>query len=65
MFGVKSIKECLNILLLLDETYALWEKMLIKWGNGNILDGTSRLPIGKVVPIGKSAFSCLVNLCEF
>jgi hypothetical protein len=61
---MKSIKERLNILLLLDETYALWEKMFIEWENGNILDMIGRLPIRKVAPIGKSAFNCLVNLCE-
>ncbi len=33
MFGVKSIKECFNILLLPDETYVLWEKVFLvgKW----------------------------------
>jgi hypothetical protein len=62
---VKSIKECLNILLLPNETHALWEKMFIKWENDNVLDGSGRLLIRKVAPIGKSAFTCLVNLREF
>jgi hypothetical protein len=62
VFGVKSIKECFNILLLQDETYVLWEKMLIEWENGNILDKIGRLPIGKVAPIGKSTFNCFVSL---
>jgi hypothetical protein len=45
--------------------YALWEKMLIKGENGNVLDGTGRLPIRKVAPIGKSTFNYLVSLHEF
>jgi hypothetical protein len=59
---VKSINECFNILLLQDEMYVLWEKMLIEWENGNILDGIGRLPMGKVAPIGKLTFNCLVSL---
>jgi len=61
---MKSIKECLNILLLPNETHALWEKML-KWENGNVLDGSGRLLIRKVAPIGKLIFTCLVSLLEF
>lgn len=52
-------------MLLPNETYALWEKVFLKWENGNILDGTRKLPIGKVTPIGKLAFNCLVGLREF
>jgi len=65
MFRMKSIKECFNILLLPDETYALWEKVFLKWENGNILDGIGKWPTRKVTPIGKLAFNCLVHLCKF
>jgi hypothetical protein len=41
--------------------YALWEKMLIKGENGNVLDGTGRLPIRKVAPIGKSTLLAYMN----
>jgi hypothetical protein len=61
---MKSIKECLNILLLLNETYALWEKVLFKWENANLLDKPRKLPTMKVAPIGKLAFNCLVGLCK-
>jgi hypothetical protein len=64
MFGVKSIKECFNIMLLLDKTYALWESVLKEWENGNILDGTHQLLAKRVTPIKKSTFNCLVGLCK-
>jgi hypothetical protein len=28
------------MLILLNNTYALWERVLVKWENENILDGT-------------------------
>jgi hypothetical protein len=43
----------LNIVLLLDRMYALWEIMLHEWENGNILDQPGKLPMGMVVVIGK------------
>jgi len=52
-------------LLLPNETYALWEKVFLKWENGNILDGIRKLPLGKVTPIGKLTFNHLVCLCKF
>ncbi len=65
VFKVNSIKECLNILLLSDGAYALWEKVLWEWENGNILDEIGKLPTKKVAPIRKSTFNCLVGLHEF
>jgi hypothetical protein len=44
----------LNIVLLLDRMYALWEIMLHEWENGNILDQLGKLPMGMVAVIGKS-----------
>ncbi len=61
---MKSIKECLNILLLPDETYALWEKVFLEWENGNILHRTSKSLIGKVAPMVKLAFNCVVGQHE-
>ncbi len=51
--------------MLLDRMYALWETIFWEWENGNILDGTGQLPMGKVTSIGKSTFNCLVRVCEF
>jgi len=41
IFGIRSIKKCLTILLLLYNTYAMREKVLFKEEKGNILDGTN------------------------
>jgi hypothetical protein len=64
MFEMKSIKDCFNILLLPNEIYALSEKVLLKWENGNILDGIRKLHIRKVAPMGKLAFNCFIGLCK-
>jgi hypothetical protein len=39
MFNVESTKECMNILLLLDLVFHMWETVLVEWENCTILDG--------------------------
>jgi len=57
-------KKWFTILLLLEKTYALWEKILLKWKNGNILDETNHLPTWRITRIGKSDFNYIIKFCE-
>ncbi len=61
MFAMRSMKECMTILLLSDEIYDEWGEILLMWEQGKILDGFKKLPL-KPQPIKKSAFNCLVGL---
>jgi hypothetical protein len=36
---MESMKECMNILLLIDAMFQLWQNVLIEWERCNILDG--------------------------
>jgi hypothetical protein len=59
---MESMKECMNILLLIDAMFQLWQNVLIEWERCNILDGFGDILICPPKPIGKSAFGCLANL---
>jgi hypothetical protein len=54
----------MNILLLTDVVFQLWQNVLLEWERSNILDGSGDVPTRLPKPIGKSIFGCLVNLKE-
>jgi hypothetical protein len=57
-------KEWFSILLLSEKTYALWENILLKWENGNVLNEIDHLPTWRITWIGKSNFNYLTKFCE-
>jgi len=57
-------KEWFTILLLSEKTYALWETILLKWENGNVLNETNHLLTWRITWIGKSDFNYLIKFCE-
>jgi hypothetical protein len=63
MFVVRYMKDCMTILLLLDELYDEWGDIFLMREQGKILDGFKKLPL-KPQPIKKSTFNCLVGLKE-
>jgi hypothetical protein len=40
IFGVKSIKEGINVIMLIDKMFALWNSILLEWEERRLLDGT-------------------------
>jgi hypothetical protein len=61
---MESTKECMNILLLMNAVFQLWQNVLLEWEKCNILDGFGDVPTRMPKPIGKFAFNCLANLKE-
>jgi hypothetical protein len=64
MFNFESTKECMNIFLLLDPIFHMWEIGFAEWDNCNILDKTRDVLTCLLAPLEKSAFGCLSNLKE-
>jgi len=64
MFAVRSVKECMSILLLSDLLYEEWKEILLLWEQGKILDKYGKLP-SRPQLVGKSTFNYLVGLKEF
>jgi hypothetical protein len=64
MLKVGSTKECMNILLLIDAVFQLWQNVILEWERCNILDGFEDVPTLPPKLIGKSIFGCLANLKE-
>jgi hypothetical protein len=64
ILNVESMKECMNILLLPNAVFKLWQSVLLEWERCNILNGFGDVPACLPKPIGKSTFDCLANLKE-
>jgi hypothetical protein len=63
MFAIRSVKECISLLLLSDMFYEKWKEILLLWEHGKILDMYYKLP-SRPQPMGKSAFNCLMGFKE-
>jgi hypothetical protein len=63
MFVVRSVKECMSIMLLSNLLYEEWKVILLLWEQGKILDKYGKLP-SRPQLVGKSTFNCLVGLKE-
>lgn len=61
---MESTKECMSILLSLENVFQLWESVFVKWERCNILDESGNVPARLLKLIGKSPFGCLANLKE-
>jgi hypothetical protein len=61
---MKSMKECMNIVLLTNVVFQLWQSVLFEWERCNILDGSGDIPTCLPKAISKSSFDCLENLKE-
>jgi hypothetical protein len=44
VFGVKSMKEWINVILTLAKVFDMWSTIFLAWEDGRILDGTKFLP---------------------
>jgi hypothetical protein len=64
VLNVESTKECMNILLLTNAIFQLWQSVFLEWERCNILDGFGDVPACPPKLIGKFAFNCLANLKE-
>ncbi len=64
ILNVESTKECMNILLLIDAIFQLWQNIFLEWERCNILDGSGNMLACLSKLIGKHVFDCLVNLME-
>jgi hypothetical protein len=64
IFGVKFMKEWINIILASIGVFDLWLTILRAWEDGRILDGTRSLPHNPI-HVGKSTLSPLVGLSEY
>jgi hypothetical protein len=58
------MKECMNIVLLTNAVFELWQSVLLEWERCNILDRSGDIPTCLPKAIGKSSFDCLENLKE-
>jgi len=64
ILNVESMKECMNILLLTDAIFKLWQSVLLEWEKCNILNRFGNILTCLQKPIGKSTFDYLANLKE-
>ncbi len=64
MLITESTKECMNILLLINVVFQLWQNVLLEWDRCNILDGSRSVPTCLPKLIHKSAFGYLANIKE-
>ncbi len=64
ILNMKSMKECMNIVLLTNVVFQLWQSVLFEWERCNILDGSGDIPTCLPKAISKSSFDCLENLKE-
>jgi hypothetical protein len=62
VLNVESTKECMNIFLLTDEIFQLWQNVFLEWYRCNILNGSQDVPTRLPKPIGKFDFDYLANL---
>jgi hypothetical protein len=61
---MESTKECMNILLLIDVVFHLWQNVLVEWERCNIFDEFGNVLACPPKLINKSTLGCLVNLKE-
>jgi hypothetical protein len=54
----------MNILLLIDAIFQLWQSVLLEWERCKILDGFGNVLTCLPKSIGKFDFNCLANLKE-
>ncbi len=59
MFNVKSVKKGITIIMVSNEVYDLWSKMLLFWEEQLLLD---KLPLKPPKGVEKSTLACLVGL---
>jgi len=64
VFNIEYTKECMSILLLSNLVFHMWQMVLVKWENCNILDGSGNVSIRLPTLIGKSMFGYLSNIKE-
>lgn len=63
VFGVKSMKEWINVILALAKVFDMWSTIFLAWEDGRILDGTKSLPHNPT-PIKNFALFPFVQLSE-
>jgi hypothetical protein len=61
---MESMKECMNILLLTNVMFQLWQNVFLEWERCNILDGFGDVPTCLPKAIGKYSFGCSEDLKE-
>jgi hypothetical protein len=64
VLNMESTKECMNILLLIEAVFQLWQSVLLEWEKCNILNGSEDIPTCPPKLIRKSTFNYLSNLKE-
>jgi hypothetical protein len=62
ILNVEPTNECMNILLLPNVVFQLWQNVLLEWEGCNILDGFGHVLTCPPKSIRKSTFSCLTSL---
>jgi hypothetical protein len=63
VFGMKSMKERINIILAFDKMFDLWYVILLAWEDEQVLDGIGLMPMNPT-PFGKSMLSPFERLNE-